>query len=363
MNEKYMNLALQLAMRANGRTSPNPLVGAVLVRDGEIVGEGWHMMAGTPHAEIHALQAAGELAFGATMYVTLEPCSHHGRTGPCADAIIEAGVKKVVVAMEDPNPLVAGNGIAKLRQAGIEVVEGVLTQRAMRMNEVFIKWITTRMPFVVLKTAMTLDGKIATYSGHSQWITGEDARQHGHVLRDQYDAILAGIGTVLADNPALTTRLPHKEGRNPVRIIVDSLARTPLDAQVVNDGLARTIIAVTEASDPKKCKDLIAKGIEILVVPTGNGGIDLQHLFRELGAREITSILVEGGASVNASVLQAGLADKVCWFIAPKIVGGHAAPGPVGGEGVAFLQDAWKVSKMTAEFVGQDLMISGYLRG
>jgi len=361
LDEKYMELALSLAMRANGRTSPNPMVGAALVRDGKIVGEGWHMRAGTPHAEIHALQAAGKLAYGSTLYVTLEPCSHHGRTGPCTEAIIKAGVKKVVVAMVDPNPLVAGNGIAQLRQEGIEVIEGVLAKKAARLNEVFIKWITTRMPFAVLKTAMTLDGKIATHSGHSQWITGERARQHVHELRDRYDAILAGIGTVLADDPALTTRLPS-EGRHPVRIVVDSLARTPLEAQIVNDGLARTIVAVTKAAPSSRIEALSAKGVEVLIMPGDNAGIDLRYLFQLLGSQEITSILVEGGASVNASILQAGLADKVCWFIAPKIVGGHAAPGPIGGPGATFLHDAWQVKDMTAEFIGQDLMISGYLR-
>ena len=361
MDEKYMELALSLAMRANGRTSPNPMVGAVLVRNGEIVGEGWHMRAGTPHAEIHALQAAGELAYGSTLYVTLEPCSHHGRTGPCTEAIIKAGVKKVVIAMVDPNPLVAGNGINKLRRVGVEVVEGVLAKTAARLNEVFLKWITTRMPFTVLKTAMTLDGKIATSSGHSRWITGENARQQVHKLRDQYDAILVGIGTVLADNPALTTRLPS-ECHHPVRIVVDSLARTPLDSQLVNDGLARTIIAVTKEAPSGRIEALAAKGVEVLVVPEDNAGVDLRHLFQLLGSQEITSILVEGGAMVNASILKAGLADKVCWFIAPKIVGGHAAPGPIGGQGATFLHDAWQVKDMTAEFAGQDLMISGYLR-
>jgi len=361
VDEKYMELALNLAMRAHGRTSPNPMVGAVLVRDGKVIGEGWHKKAGTPHAEIHALQEAGDLAQGSTLYVTLEPCSHYGRTGPCTEAVIKAGIKKVIVAMTDPNPLVGGKGIAQLRQAGVEVVEGVLTEKAIRLNEVFLKWITTRMPFTVLKTAMTLDGKIATRTGQSQWITGESARKQVHILRDRYDAILAGIGTVLADDPALTARLPSG-GQNPIRIVVDSLARTPLNAQIVNDGLARTLIAVTEGAPSARVKALKAKGAEIVVVPAGSGGIDLEQLFQLLGSQEITSVLVEGGASVNASLLKAGLVDKVCWFIAPKIVGSHAAPGPIGGEGISSLQDAWQIKEMTAEFVGQDLMISGYLK-
>ncbi len=361
MDDKYMKLALNLAMRAHGRTSPNPMVGAVLVRDGKVVGEGWHKKAGTPHAEIHALQEAGDLAQGSTLYVTLEPCSHYGRTGPCTEAVIKAGVKKVVVAMTDPNPLVAGKGIAQLRQAGVEVVEGILTEQSLRLNEVFLKWITTRMPFTVLKTAMTLDGKIATHTGQSQWITGESARKQVHILRDRYDAILAGIGTVLADDPALTARLPSG-GQNPIRIVVDSLARTPLDAKIVNDGLARTLIAVTEDAPSGRVKALKEKGAELVVVPAGRGGINLEQLFQLLGSQEITSVLVEGGASVNASLLKAGLVDKVCWFIAPKIIGSHAAPGPIGGEGTSLLQDAWQIKGMTAEFVGQDLMINGYLR-
>ena len=229
----YMREALRIAHHAEGRTSPNPLVGAVIVRDGRIIAEGWHRKAGTPHAEVHALRMAGDLARGATLYVTLEPCAHYGRTGPCAKAVAEAGIARVVVALLDPNPKVAGKGVAILRDAGIKVRVGVLEEEARRLNEVFLHWITTGLPFTVLKTAMTLDGKIATATGDSQWITNEASRLRVHAMRDRSDAILVGIGTELHDNPSLTTRLPDGAGNNPIRIIVDSQARAPLDAHVV----------------------------------------------------------------------------------------------------------------------------------
>jgi len=361
MDEHYMRQALTIAQYAAGWTSPNPMVGAVIVRNGRVVGQGWHRKAGTPHAEIHALNQAGELANGATVYVTLEPCSHHGRTGPCADALIRAGVKRVVVAMTDPNPLVAGQGLTKLRDAGIEVMEGVLANEAAKINEVFIKWISSKMPFIVLKTAMTIDGKIATYTGHSQWITGSAARKRVHELRDVYDGILVGIGTVLADNPELTTRLPE-DGSNPIRIIVDSLARTPLTAKVITDGLAQTIIAVTDRAPVEKVTALRARGVEVLIVQDGPSGVDLRELFKILGLRGITSILVEGGARINASVLEANLVDKVHWFIAPKIVGGNCAPGPVGGQGIEKLDDAKLLEDVTTECLGNDILITAYLR-
>ncbi|MEN6413675.1 MAG: bifunctional diaminohydroxyphosphoribosylaminopyrimidine deaminase/5-amino-6-(5-phosphoribosylamino)uracil reductase RibD [Veillonellales bacterium] len=360
MDEFYMRQALHIAQNALGRTSPNPMVGAVVVKNGEIVGYGWHKRAGTPHAEIHALKQAGELAAGATLYVTLEPCCHHGRTGPCTEAVIHAGIKKVVIAMTDPNPLVAGCGLAKLREAGIEVIEGVLANEAAQMNEVFIKWIATKMPFGVLKTAMTLDGKIATSTGDSQWITGPAARQRGHQFRSQYDGIVVGIGTVLADNPSLTARIPN--GRNPIRIIVDTMARTPLTAKVVADQLAPTIIAVSPLAPAERVSALKNKGIEILTIPPDNSGLDLQSLFLELGEKEITSILIEGGARINASALEANIVDKIHCFIAPKIIGGKTAPGPVGGQGIANLSAAVLLENSTMEYVGEDILISAYLR-
>jgi len=362
VDEQYMRQALSIAGYAIGRTSPNPMVGAVIVRDGRIVGQGWHRQAGTPHAEINALQQAGDLAQGATMYVTLEPCSHYGRTGPCADAVIAAGIKKVVVAMNDPNPLVAGRGIKKLREAGIEVLEGILAAKAAALNEIFIKYISTQMPFVVLKSAMSLDGKIAAFTGHSQWITGPESRQHVQKLRDCYDAILVGIGTVLADNPSLTTRLPYK-GKNPIRIIIDSRARTPLDAHVVTDGLAPTIIVVTHEAPQDRINALRTYGAEILVANAKpGGGVDLRQLFKALTGQNIASILIEGGASINASVLAENLVDRIYWFIAPKIIGGQGALGPVGGQGVADVNQAYLFEDMNIEPMGQDILISAYMR-
>jgi diaminohydroxyphosphoribosylaminopyrimidine deaminase/5-amino-6-(5-phosphoribosylamino)uracil reductase len=359
---EYMRQALALAKRAEGRTSPNPMVGAILVKDGRIVGQGYHMKAGTPHAEVHALAAAGGDAQGATLYVTLEPCSHHGRTGPCAEAVIKAGVKKVVVAMTDPNPQVSGRGLALLRGAGIEVVEGIMASEAAQLNEAFIKWVSTGLPFAVMKAGMTLDGKIATRTGQSKWITGPESRLRVHMLRDKVDAIMVGIGTVLADDPELTTRLPQG-GRNPVRVIVDSAARTPLNAKVVNDGQAPTIIAVADTAPPEKVAALKAKGVQVVSFSENGGSrVNLADLFRYLATKDFTSILVEGGATINASALSANLIDKVYTFIAPKIIGGNAAPGPVGGLGPALLDDAVKLENIRAEAIGEDILICAYVQ-
>jgi len=361
VDEQYMKQALSIAQYGMGRTSPNPMVGAVIVLDGRVVGQGWHRQAGTPHAEINALQQAGDLAKGATMYVTLEPCSHYGRTPPCADAVIAAGVKKVVVAMNDPNPLVAGQGIKKLRAANIQVVEGVLATDAATLNEIFIKHISTQMPFVLLKSAMSLDGKIAAHTGHSQWITGPESRERVQKFRDCYDAILVGIGTVLADNPSLTTRLPYK-GKNPIRIIIDSQARTPLDAHVVTDCLAPTIIVVTPSAPQDRIEALKTCGAEVLIAEVKDGGVDLRLLFKVLTGQGITSILIEGGGSINASVLKENLVDKIHWFVAPKIIGGVGALGPVGGQGVTDVNHAYLFEDMNIELIGQDILISAYMR-
>ncbi|MBP2650043.1 MAG: riboflavin biosynthesis protein RibD [Firmicutes bacterium] len=357
---QYMRQAIELASQAAGRTSPNPLVGAVMVKNGQVVGQGYHARAGTPHAEINALAVAGSQARGATLYVTLEPCSHYGRTGPCAKAVIEAGITRAVVAMTDPNPKVKGRGIELMRTAGIEVVEGVMAAEAAKLNEVFIKWIATGMPFGLMKTAMTLDGKIATRTGHSKWITGETSRNSVHTLRDTCDAILVGIGTVLADNPELTTRLPNG-GKNPQRIIVDSLARTPLTAKVVNDGLAPTIIAVTSDAPAENIAALRAKGVQVLVVSRGSTGVDLRELFSLLGKREITSVLIEGGAAINAAALAANIVDKVYAFVAPKIIGGKTAPGPVGGIGAETMAETINLEEITISLSGEDVLITAYL--
>ncbi|WP_027363613.1 bifunctional diaminohydroxyphosphoribosylaminopyrimidine deaminase/5-amino-6-(5-phosphoribosylamino)uracil reductase RibD [Desulfotruncus alcoholivorax] len=359
---KYMELALELAAKALGRTSPNPVVGAVVVKDGRIVGKGYHARAGTPHAEIHALREAGEDAAGATLYVTLEPCCHHGRTGPCTDAVIRAGIKRVVLAMTDPNPLVAGKGAQKLRDAGIEVVCGVREAEARRLNEVFIKYISTGRPYVVLKTAMSLDGKIATAGGESKWITGPRAREHVHLLRDRYDAILVGIGTVLADDPSLTTRLPDREGRDPVRVILDSGAATPPGAKILTqNSQAQTIIVTTGEAPPDKVKRLERAGAVVIKVPGHDEGVSLPDTLRELAGREITSVLVEGGARVNGSFIKEKLVDKVYWYIAPKIIGGGMAPGPVGGPGIQVLNDALQVENIEVYNLGNDICIEGYI--
>ena len=360
MQQQYMQQALQIAAYAAGRTSPNPLVGAVIVKDGRVVGQGWHRKAGTEHAEIHALRQAGELAAGATIYVTLEPCSHYGRTGPCSKALIDARIKRVVIAMLDPNPLVAGKGVAMLKAAGIEVETGLLQEQAERLNEVFLKWIMTKMPFVVMKTAMTLDGKIATAAGNSKWISNEVSRRRVHELRDVYDGILVGIGTVLADDPALTTRLASQSGKNPLRIVVDSRARTPLTAKVVTDGQAETLIAVTAAAEAAKVEALRQAGVEVLVVNDGQQ-VDLKQLFCLLGERGVCSIFVEGGARINYSLLKAGLVDKVYSFIAPKMVGGSSAPGPVGGDGVETLDQAFLLENVETELLAGDILVSGYI--
>lgn len=359
-DEFFMREALRAARHALGRTSPNPLVGAVIVRDDRIVSIGWHRKAGTPHAEVHALNMAGELARGSTLYVTLEPCSHYGRTPPCVEAIIRAGVSRVVAAMSDPNPLVGGRGFERLRAAGIEVEVGVLESEARKLNEVFLKWIETKMPFVMLKTAMSLDGKIATRTGQSQWITSPEARRRVHEWRNVFDGIMVGIGTVLADNPSLTTRL-EIGGRNPIRIIVDSSARTPPESNVVIDGQARTIVAVTERAPQDKIDALLERGVEIITAGSDEH-VDLKLLMRELAAREITSIMVEGGGTLNFSLLKEGLVDRINAFIAPKIIGGREALTGVEGEGFAELDQAVELIDIETETIGNDLLIGGYVR-
>lgn len=357
----YMRIALALAAKALGRTSPNPMVGAVIVKNGSIVGQGYHHKAGTPHAEIHALREAGSAAEGAILYVTLEPCAHYGRTPPCADAIIKAGIKRVVMATRDPNPLVAGRGNDALRQAGIATTIGVMEQDANRLNEVFNKFITTAKPFVVLKCAMSLDGKIATRTGHSQWITGPEARLFGHRLRDRYDAIMVGMGTVSADNPLLTARLPGGDGQNPLRIILDSHGRIPLESKVITDKSAPTLVAVTTQAAARKIAALEAAGVTVLVTEPHKGRVDLASLMDELGKRQVTSILIEGGASVAAAAVEEKLVDKVHFFLAPMIIGGCAAPGPVGGRGIAQLQEAVRLHGILTERLGHDLHIEAYV--
>lgn len=360
MDEFYMQQALRIAAYASGRTTPNPLVGAVIVKDNRIVGQGWHRKAGTEHAEIHALRQAGELAKGADIYVTLEPCSHYGKTPPCCQAIINAGIKRVIVAMTDPNPLVSGRGLNQLRAAGIEVLEGICHEEAKQLNEIFLKWIVHKIPFIAVKTAMTLDGKIATVSGDSKWITNEKSRKFVHQLRDLYDGILVGIGTVLTDNPTLTTRLDYP-GKNPVRIIVDSKGRIPLDSIVITDKSAHTILAVTKKASKEKIDSLVQLGIEIIVTKEKNNQVDLSDLLNILGGKNICSILVEGGSTINYSFFAEHLVDKVHCFIAPKIIGGRNAVSPVGGEGSFFMKDAYRLNRITTDSFDEDILITGYV--
>lgn len=357
-----MSHALELAAQAQGRTSPNPMVGAVIVRDGQVVGQGYHRQAGTPHAEIHALREAGERARGAVVYVTLEPCVHHGRTPPCIDALIEAGVAEVHMAMLDPNPRVAGRGRQALERAGIRTVVGEEEEAARRLNMAFITWITTGRPWVIAKFAMSLDGKIATRTGESQWITSPEARQRGHMLRDQVDAILVGLGTVQADDPRLTTRLDGREdGQHPLRVVLDSRGRAPLEARVFDPVLSgRTLVATTGAMTKERRRTLAEHDIEVLTLSADEKGrVSLPHLLDALGERETTSLLVEGGHTVLGSFLGAGLVDKVMAFIAPKIIGGQEAPGPVGGAGTARLADAVTLTDLYVERIGPDVLITG----
>ncbi len=362
-DEKYMWLALDLAQQGMGRTSPNPMVGAVIVKDGEILGTGYHQKAGTHHAEIYALNMAGERAKGATLYVTLEPCAHFGRTPPCTEKIIQAGLERVVISMIDPNPLVSGSGAAALREAGIKVKEGVLKEKAKKLNETFLKYITSGMPFTILKSAMSMDGKIATKKGFSRWITSEKSREFSHQLRNQVDAIMVGIGTVLADNPRLTTRLEGEDIRSPVRVIVDTNGLLPLESRVVrhSNSETKTILATTQMAPYEKLKALTNLGVEVYQGQSKDNQVDLKALLKYLGDKEISSLLVEGGATLNYSLIKEGLVDKTLFFIAPRVIGGSKAPTPVGGEGVDFLDEAWEIQDIKVKYLGKDILLTGYL--
>lgn len=363
MDSLYMARALDLAKLGIGYTNLNPLVGAVIVKDGKVISEGYHKKYGDAHAEINAFNNATEDVKGATMYVTLEPCSHFGKTPPCANTIIKKGIKKVVIAMVDPNPLVAGNGIKILRENGIEVVTGILEEEAKKLNEVFIKFITTGLPFCVLKTAMTLDGKIAAYTGDSRWITNEESREYVHKMRHQYSSIMVGIGTVLADNPLLTTRLKDIGAKNPIRVIVDTNGSIPLDAKVLQcDENTKTIIATTEAIDKEKLKYIKATGTEVIITPFKDNKVDLTFLMKSLGEMKIDSILLEGGSTLNYTALKEGIVDKVISFIGPKIIGGSSSKTPVGGEGIPYMKDAISLNNIDVCKFGDDIMIEAYVR-
>lgn len=356
-HEFYMDLALNNARTMKGQTDPNPLVGSVVVNDNRIVGVGAHLKAGEPHAEIHALRMAGEAAHGGTIYVTLEPCSHFGRTGPCAQAIIDAGLSQVVIAALDPNPLVSGNGVKMLEEAGIKVIAGIREQESLRMNEVFNKFITTQRPFVTLKAASTLDGKIATHTLDSKWITGEDARRDVHALRSENMAILAGVGTVIEDDPELTARIPN--GRNPVRVILDSSLRLPLDAKVVVDGAAETWIFTSRTYDRAKAEQLTTAGVRLFET-SGETRTDVNDLLRMLGENGISSLFIEGGGTVNSAFLENRLIDKVVLYFAPKLIGGKNAPTFLEGNGFGLMKEAIDLADGEFTKIGKDFKFTGY---
>lgn len=361
VNQKHMERALTLAAEGRGRTSPNPMVGAVLTKGGRILGEGYHAYAGADHAEVVALRAAGEATRGAACYVTLEPCSHHGKTPPCTEALIKAGITKVLVATYDPNPLVAGTGVRRLREAGISVEVGLLQEAATRLNEPYFKYIRVREPFVLLKAALSLDGKLATRTGDSQWITDEGARRRVHETRDTVDAVVVGIGTILKDDSMLTTRLEGRAGRDPLRVVLDSRGRLPLTARILRTGACPPLVAVGPSIAPARLRRLKEAGAEVMMLPQGNGGLSLRELVSELGRREITSVMIEGGGKVATSALQAGVVDKLILMLAPILIGGEKAPTLLGGEGVEKLADALHVTQLSVERAGQDLILEGYL--
>lgn len=357
-----MSRAIALAARAKGATSPNPMVGAVLVKNGTIIAEAYHKKPGTPHAEALAIGQAGKNARLSSLYVSLEPCCHTDkRTPPCTKEIIHAGIRKVVVAMRDPNPKVSGKGIKELEQAGIKVVSGIFEEKARRLNECYIKYIATKRPFVILKVAMTLDGKIATKHGQSRWITGEKSRRMVHRLRSNVDAVMTAIGTVKADNPQLTSRI--RGGRNPKRIIIDPGLETPVDSKVVRSP-SETIIVTRERGQANnslfhsRLTSLVNSGSSIILF---KDTLDLNWLMVKLGEMGITSLMIEGGASLNSHALEDRIVDKVMFFIAPKILGGKDSIPAVGGKGLRTLDGAYILKDMTVRRTGEDLLVEGYL--
>jgi diaminohydroxyphosphoribosylaminopyrimidine deaminase/5-amino-6-(5-phosphoribosylamino)uracil reductase len=362
LDEKFMRAALRQAKKGLGRTSPNPAVGAVIVRDGEIIASGYHKRAGSNHAEVEALaRIEGRGKKNDTLYVTLEPCNHHGRTPPCTEAILSSGIKKLVVGTKDPNPKVTGGGCEILTEKGVKVRTGILEAECRRLNEAFFKFAATGRPFVVAKSALTMDGWSATATGHSRWVTNEKSRQFVHRLRDRLDGVLIGVGTVLADDPMLTTRLKRGAGKDPVRIIVDTELRIPENARVLNSqSSAPTLVAVGPEVTPQRLRRTERNGVINLVCPTKEGGIDLAALMDILGGMDITSLLVEGGSAIMGSMIRQRLVDKFYIFKAPKILGGNdgipmaSGPGPRKMEGCLRLRDV-KVRRF-----GGDILVRGY---
>ena len=354
-DREYMMRAIMLAQKGMGWTAPNPMVGAVIVKDDVIIGEGWHQRCGELHAERNAIASLTESAEGATIYVTLEPCCHQGRTPPCTDAIIENGISRVVIGSSDPNPKVSGKGAAILREHGIEVVEGFLAEECDSINPEFFHYITTGLPYVVVKFAMTLDGKIASRTGASQWITGETARKHVHSLRGRYAAILAGIGTVTADNPMLNCRI--EGAHQPLRVIVDSHLRISADSKIMKSAKDYPTLIACAKPDPEKKKTLEALGAEVLSVPAGDGRVDLPGLMAELGKREISSVLVEGGGEIHESLISAGCADHIYAYVAPIIMGGKDAKTPVEGLGFDAPDRAMHLTNRKITQLDEDILL------
>jgi len=352
-----MKAALGLARRGVGKTSPNPAVGAVVVRKGKVVGKGYHRMAGLPHAEIEALRMAGGKAQKADLYITLEPCNHKGRTPPCTESILAAGIGRVIVGAEDPNPRVAGRGIKRLQRGGVAVSTGILRDECAKVNEAYNKYITTGLPYVTLKLAATLDGKIATKAGESKWITGSRARRHVHKMRSEADAVMVGGGTVRRDDPELTVR--QVGGRDPVRVVVDSELGLSPEAKVFGPR-GRLIIATTRKAGKAKVKAAEERGATVLILPAMKGGVHLGRLMAVLGEMEIMAVMLEGGGRLAASCVRSGIVDKLCLFYAPKIVGGDGVP-LLGGLGVKQLVDSTSVKNMTIKRFADDFMVEGYL--
>jgi len=357
--EKFMSHALRLARRGLGRTAPNPAVGAVIVKNGKVVGEGYHRAAGEPHAEVEAIRAAGSDALGSELFVTLEPCNHHGRTPPCTEAILEAGIKKVWFGIHDPNPGVRGGGAKLLREAGVEVVGEVSEARCRKINEVYFTNVMDKRPFVYLKLAMSLDGRIATRTGDSRWITSVESRRKVHQLRNKVSAIMVGIGTVLADNPSLTTRLYNERGHDPVRIVVDSRLRTPADAKIFNLSSSAGVIIATQENPPSERRAELEKRGARVVPTTGKHRVNLSDLLPRLYQIGITSVLMEGGAGLAWSALQARVIDRCLFFYAPIIIGGASAPSGIEGDGINGLSEAPRLVDVRSLRVGPDMLVEG----
>lgn len=359
-HQKFMRKALELAKKGSGQVNPNPMVGAVIVKNGKIIGKGYHECFGGPHAEINAINNASTDVLGSTLYVTLEPCSHFGKTPPCTQSIIKNGIKEVVIGLTDPNPLVNGKGIKMLKSAGIQVIDGILEKEAKSLNALFLKYIQREEPFCIMKTAMTLDGKISTFTGDSKWISSKQSRSFVHELRHRYSGIMVGVNTVIKDNPKLNDRSEHIKKRNPIRIVVDSKGRTPMEAHVLTDRNP-TIIAVTKNALADFILMVKDQGKEVIVCPEKENKVDMKFLMRSLKKKGIDSILLEGGSTLNFTAINEGLVDKVVSFISPKIVGGENALTPVGGHGIEILKNAITLNIDKVTTIDDDILIEAYI--